>query len=132
MIERVRIASPLLLVLFSLLGCKSVKYIPVEVVRTDTCLINKIKLDSVYCKDSIYVERVGESITTYKYKYLYRYIDRHDTVYIHKIDTITKVVTVKNYSDNAKPTTHFFVTILRAVGSISLLYMVCKYAFSKF
>ena len=96
MIERARIAFPLLLVLFSLLGCKSVKYVPIEVVRADTCLINKVKLDSVYCKDSIYVERAGESITTYKYKYLYRYIDRHDTIYIHKTDTITKLVTIKS------------------------------------
>lgn len=126
MIERARIAFPLLLILFSLLGCKSVKYVPVETIRVDTCLINKIKLDSIYCKDSIYVERAGESVTTYKYKYLYRYIDRHDTVYIHKIDTIMKAVTIKSGNNPVKQAIDFLSDMAFVVIFLGLLYVYLR------
>ena len=44
------------------LGCKSVQYVPVETVRTDTCYVNKIRTDSVYVRDSVVVERGGDTI----------------------------------------------------------------------
>ena len=40
-----------LFVLFLLCGCRSVKYVPVETVVTDTTYINKLVRDSIYQRD---------------------------------------------------------------------------------
>lgn len=67
-------------------SCKSIQYMPVETVkteykvRTDT-LTQK---DSIYLRDSIWVEKSGDTVTTYKTRYVYqdRWRDRvvRDTV----------------------------------------------------
>lgn len=67
-------------------SCKSIQYVPVETVkteykvRTDT-LTQK---DSIYLRDSIWVEKSGDTVTTYKTRYVYqdRWRDRvvRDTV----------------------------------------------------
>jgi hypothetical protein len=125
MIERARIAFPILLTLFSLSGCKSVKYVPIETIRTDTCLINSIKIDSVYCRDSVYVERMGESVTTYRYKYMYKHIDKHDTIYIHKTDTVTKTITIKGNSP-VKQVVDFLSDMAFALIFFGLLYICLR------
>lgn len=77
----------LLLVLMMLSSCKT-KYIPVETVRTEyvTKTDSFLQKDSIYCHDSIYIEKSGDTILSYKYKTIYR--DRFRDVY--KTDTIIK------------------------------------------
>lgn len=72
-----------------LFGCKSIQYVPVETIKTDTTYIYKVRIDSVYDKDSIYVMVKGDTITEYRYKYLYKYINNTDTIYISNIDSIS-------------------------------------------
>lgn len=69
-------------------ACKSIKYVPVETIKVDTTYISQIKIDSVYYRDSIYVERKGDTVYLSKYKYLYKYIEKHDTLWREKVDTI--------------------------------------------
>ncbi len=69
-------------------ACKSIKYVPVETIKVDTTYISQIKIDSVYYRDSIYVEHKGDTVYLSKYKYLYKYIEKHDTLWREKIDTI--------------------------------------------
>jgi hypothetical protein len=71
-----------------LYSCKSIQYIPVETIKRDTTYISQTKIDSIYCRDSIYVEYKGDTVYLNKYKYLYKYIERHDTLWREKIDTI--------------------------------------------
>ncbi len=77
----------LLLVLMMLSSCKT-KYIPVETVRTEyvTKTDSFLQKDSIYCHDSIYIEKSGDTILSYKYKTIYR--DRFRDIY--KTDTIIK------------------------------------------
>lgn len=70
-----------------LASCTSTKYVPVESVKRDSVYLNKIVKDSVYIKDSILIVK-GDTITEYRYKYIYQYKDRTDTLYITKTDTI--------------------------------------------
>lgn len=72
-----------------LFGCKSIQYVPIETIKTDTTYIYKVRIDSVYDKDSIYVMVKGDTITEYRYKYLYKYINNTDTIYISNIDSIS-------------------------------------------
>lgn len=71
-----------------LYSCKSIQYVPVETMKRDTTYLSQIKIDSIYHRDSIYVERKGDTVYLSKYKYLYKYIEKHDTLWREKVDTI--------------------------------------------
>lgn len=71
-----------------LYSCKSIQYVPVETTKRDTTYLSRTKIDSIYHRDSIYVEHKGDTVYLSKYKYLYKYIEKHDTLWREKIDTI--------------------------------------------
>lgn len=71
-----------------LYGCKSIQYVPVETTKRDTTYLSQTKIDSIYHRDSIYVERKGDTVYLSKYKYLYKYIEKRDTLWREKVDTI--------------------------------------------
>lgn len=71
-----------------LYSCKSIQYVPVETIKRDTTYISQTKIDSVYHRDSIYVEHKGDTVYLNKYKYLYKYIEKHDTLWREKVDTV--------------------------------------------
>lgn len=81
----------LILLAIMLYGCKSIQYVPVETIKRDTTYISQIKIDSIYHRDSIYVEHKGDTVYLSKYKYLYKYIEKHDTLWREKTDTIQVV-----------------------------------------
>lgn len=78
----------LMLLAIILYGCKSIQYVPVETIKRDTTYISRTKIDSIYHRDSIYVEHKGDTVYLSKYKYLYKYIEKHDTLWREKTDTI--------------------------------------------
>lgn len=78
-----------------LYSCKSIQYVPVETTKRDTTYISQIKIDSIYHRDSIYVEHKGDTVYLSKYKYLYKYIEKHDTLWREKTDTIQVVYPVE-------------------------------------
>lgn len=78
----------LILLAIMLYGCKSIQYVPVETIKRDTTYISQIKIDSIYHRDSIYVEHKGDTVYLSKYKYLYKYIEKRDTLWHEKTDTI--------------------------------------------
>ena len=71
-----------------LYSCKSIQYVPVETTKRDTTYLSQTKIDSIYHRDSIYVEHKGDTVYLSKYKYLYKYIEKHDTLWREKVDTI--------------------------------------------
>ena len=75
----------LLLVVWS---CRTTEYVPVEVIKSDTTYINKVKRDSIYQLDSIYILDRGDTVLITKTKYLYWDKLVRDTVYRSKVDSI--------------------------------------------
>ena len=75
-----------------LCGCKTVRYVPFETVRTDSIYVDRFARDSVYLRDSVYVNRwvVGDTVFVDKVsvKYLYRDRWRHDTVAVTRRDSV--------------------------------------------
>ena len=69
-------------------SCNSVKYVPVETVKHDSIYINKVQVDSVYHRDSIYVVDKGDTVFLYKDRYIYKYKDRTDTLYVTNTNSI--------------------------------------------
>lgn len=73
-----------------LYSCKAIKYIPIETTKSDTTYITKIRVDSIYQRDSIYIEHKQDTITKVIYKYIYKYINNTDTLWHTRVDTIMK------------------------------------------
>ena len=71
-----------------LYSCKSIQYVPVETTKRDTTYLSQTKIDSIYHRDSIYVEHKGDTVYLSKYKYLYKYTEKRDTLWREKVDTI--------------------------------------------
>lgn len=79
-------------ILISMLtGCKSVQYVPVETVRTDSVYIDRFQRDSIYQRDSVFVNRWTAGDTVYQdkvvWKYVYRDKVKYDTVSVLRSDT---------------------------------------------
>lgn len=85
--ELTRIIALTLLTIM-LYSCKPIQYVPIETIKRDTTYISQTKIDSIYYRDSIYVEHKGDTVYLSKYKYLYKYIEKHDTLWQKKVDTI--------------------------------------------
>lgn len=80
-------------ILISILtGCKSVQYVPVETVRTDSVYIDRYQHDSIYLQDSVFVNRWTAGDTVYQDKVIWKYVYRdkvvYDTVAILRSDTV--------------------------------------------
>lgn len=80
------------IILSLLAGCKSVQYVPVETVRSDSIYVDRYKRDSIYQRDSVFVNRwiAGDTIYQDKvvWKYVYRDMVKYDTVATLRSDTI--------------------------------------------
>lgn len=88
-----RRAVILLLAALLLSACSTIRYVPVETVRSDTLIRIVARLDSIYVRDSIYVFQKGDTVTKYVEKWRYKYKTLTDTLYISKRDTVTVTVT---------------------------------------
>ena len=77
---------------FTLTGCTTTKYVPVESVTHDSIYISRLQRDSIHVHDSIYMEVKTKADTVYQTKYVqkvvYRDALRTDTMLVERIDTI--------------------------------------------
>lgn len=76
-------------------SCRSVEFVPVETVKHDSIYINRIQRDSIYRRDSIYVDRKGDTIRIYRDKYRFIYRDRVDTVFQDRVQVVREAYPVE-------------------------------------
>ena len=69
-------------------SCRSTRYVPVETVKHDSVYFNKVVRDSIHVKDSVLVIVKGDTVTEFRYKYVYRDKAKTDTLYVSRTDTI--------------------------------------------
>ena len=74
----------MLLFLLLLCGCRT-EYVPIESVRYDSVMIEKLMRDSVFVRDSVYLQEKGDTIYKYKDRFVYVYKIRVDTFFAEKI-----------------------------------------------
>lgn len=74
----------MLLFLLLLCGCRT-EYVPVESVRYDSVMIEKLMRDSVFVRDSVYLKEKGDTVYKYKDRFVYVYKNRVDTFFAEKI-----------------------------------------------
>ena len=84
-----------LLFMTLLLGSCKVKEkiveVPISQIKTEIKYIDKVKYDSIYLKDSVYIIQKGDTIYNNKVAYRYKYKYFKDTVIVNKTDTITRL-----------------------------------------
>lgn len=74
-----------LLLLFG--SCRSIRYVPVETIRTDSLYLTVHKRDSVHIKDSVYIMDKGDTVFVNRYHIAYRDKVICDTAYIERVIT---------------------------------------------
>ena len=84
----------ILLFLLLLCGCRT-EYVPIESVRYDSEMVEKLMRDSVYVRDSVYLKEKGDTIYKYKDRFVYVYKNRVDTFFVEKIREVEVPVPVE-------------------------------------
>lgn len=110
-------------------SCKSIQYVPVVTIKSDTTYINKLQRDSIYERDSIFIRSQGDTVLIEKFKY--KYVDRlvRDTTYISKVDSIQVPYPVEKQLTKWQQFKQDVGGIALALLSIVVLYIVYKLVF---
>lgn len=74
----------LLLIMYFFCECRT-EYVPIESVRYDSVMVEKLMRDSVFVRDSVYLQEKGDTIYKYKDRFVYVYKNRVDTFFTEKI-----------------------------------------------
>lgn len=115
-----------LLFMTLLLGSCKVKEkiveVPIPQIKTEIKYIDKVKYDSIYLKDSVYIIQKGDTIYNNKVAYRYKYKYLKDTIIVNKIDTIIKLQKVTEIK--VKNQLNVVQKILIYIGLFSLLMFI--------
>ena len=79
----------------ALFSCRSVEYVPVETVKTETERVVDIQRDSIYVLDSVFVREAHDTIYITKWRTEYKEELRVDTFNVERIDTLNTIVEVE-------------------------------------
>lgn len=111
----------ILLAILMLTGCRSVEYVTVEKVRTDTTYITKHQRDSIWLHDSIHIKERGDTMLIERWHTKYIEKVSHDTTYVATHDTIPQPYPVTEYVE--KPLSKMEKALI-FVGIISLMAII--------
>nr|DAI05769.1 MAG TPA: Prokaryotic membrane lipoprotein lipid attachment site [Crassvirales sp.]DAP08896.1 MAG TPA: Prokaryotic membrane lipoprotein lipid attachment site [Crassvirales sp.] len=115
-----------LLFMTLLLGSCKVKEkiveVPVPQIKTEIKYIDKVKYDSIYLKDSVYIIQKGDTVYNTKVAYRYKYKYLKDTITINKADTITRLQKVTEIK--VKNQLNVVQKVLMYIGLFSLLMFI--------
>lgn len=56
--------------------------------QTDTTYVERVKVDSIFRRDSVYVREKNDTVYIYKEHVRDRYVFRHDTLRLVKVDSV--------------------------------------------
>ena len=115
-----------LLFMTLLLGSCKVKEkiveVPISQIKTEIKYIDKVKYDSIYLKDSVYIIQKGDTIYNTKVAYRYKYKYLKDTITVNKTDTITRLQKVTEIK--VKNQLNVVQKVLIYIGLFSLLMFI--------
>ena len=117
----------ILLFLLLMCGCRT-EYVPIESVRYDSVMIEKLMRDSVFVRDSVYLKEKGNTIYKYKDRFVYVYKNRVDTFFVEKIREIEVPVQVeRELSWWERVKIEYTEIVISVLISIALIYTLCKW-----
>lgn len=114
------------ILIFIVISCTTTKYVDrpvlVETVRTE--YVNQLYKDSIFVHDSIDRFISGDTVHQYKYKYIYKYFNRTDTVV--KTDSIEVPVEIKTTEVKEVNRIKGYQSFLMCFGFVFILILVYK------
>ena len=96
--------------------------VPIPQIKTEIKYIDKVKYDSIYLKDSVYIIQKGDTVYNNKVAYRYKYKYLKDTITINKADTITRLQKITEIK--VKNQLNVVQKILMYIGLFSLLIFI--------
>ena len=120
-IGRVAMVAAMLLI-WSMCSC-STQYVPVESVRYDSVFFEKIRKDSIFVQDSVFIRQKGDTVFKDKFKVVYKYVLLRDTMLTVRRDSIPVPVPVE------KKRTWWEQTKIDVGGyavTIIVIYVLCR------
>lgn len=96
--------------------------VPIPQIKTEIKYIDKVKYDSIYLKDSVYIIQKGDTIYNNKVAYRYKYKYLKDTIIVNETDTIIKLQKVTEIK--VKNQLNVVQKILMYIGLFSLLMFI--------
>lgn len=111
----------ILIAILLLTSCKSVEYVTVEKVRTDTTYITKQQRDSIWLHDSIHIKERGDTMLIERWHTKYIEKVTHDTTYVATHDTIPQPYPVTQYVEKKLS---WIQKALIAIGILTLMGLV--------
>lgn len=78
-----------------------IKYI--TQIQHDSVYVKQVETDIVYMKDSVYIDRIGDTIVKGEVRWAYRYITLHDTIAKIHTDSVPYPVEVVRYKTKKEP-----------------------------
>ena len=111
-----------MLLIWSMCSC-STQYVPVESVRYASVFIEKIRKDSIFVQDSVFIRQKGDTVFKDKFKVVYKYVLLRDTMLTVRRDSIPIPVPVE------KKRTWWEQTKIDVGGyavTIIVIYVLCR------
>jgi hypothetical protein len=81
--------------LCAMCSCTSVKYVPVETVKTDSVRVVDVQRDSIHILDSVFVREKNDTVYLTRWKTVYKEHLKTDTIVEVRVDSINTVVEVE-------------------------------------
>lgn len=114
------------ILIFIFASCTTTKYVdkpvPVETVRTE--YINQLYRDSIFIHDSIDRYIKGDTVYQLKYKYIYKYLNKTDTII--KTDSIEIPVKIKTTEIKEVNKIKWYQSILMGLGGLFIIFLSFK------
>ena len=125
------IALMAVMILFSLLltGCKTQQPQVIEKVVTNTEYVDRIKYDSIYIDNYVYVDKGADTITITKTNIEYRYKTLVDSVEVLKVDSIpyeVEHIVEVNKMNNHQRTMYWLGRLAIVIAGLRLFLKVYK------
>lgn len=76
-------------------SCSTVKYVPVETVKTDSVRVVDVQRDSIYVRDSVLIRTKADTVYVTKWRTEYREALKVDTFLVQRVDSVNTVVEVE-------------------------------------
>lgn len=76
------------LLVLSVASCTTTRYIPIESVRTEIEYRDRLRTDSIFVSDSVYIREKGDTIFVEHTRYAYRDRMQVDTAYVCITDSV--------------------------------------------
>lgn len=81
--------------LCAMCSCTSVKYVPVETVKTDSIRVVNVQRDSVFVHDSVFIREKNDTVYLTRWKTIYKEHLKTDTIVEVRVDSVNTVIEVE-------------------------------------